>query len=246
MQIDPRTLKQLIELQLMNSINLQGTALQSSSSTDSSNSMFNLLLQEMMEGGQGTSSLLDDMSSSNSSAMIDGQLWQYLPASTTTDTAEATAATPAVSADSTSSSSSSKATAYNEIIKAASQKYGVSESLIKAVIDTESSFKPNVVSSAGAKGLMQLMDGTAQGLGVSDPMDPAQNIDGGVRYLSYQLQRFGGQEKMALAAYNAGPGRLNKLGISSDQELMDKLHMLPVETQNYIGKIERARQKYEV
>lgn len=246
MQIDPRTLKQLIELQLMNSINLQGTALQSSSSTDSSNSMFNLLLQEMVEGGQGTSSLLDDMSSSNSSAMIDGQLWQYLPASTTTDTAEATAATPAVSADSTSSSSSSKATAYNEIIKAASQKYGVSESLIKAVIDTESSFKPNVVSSAGAKGLMQLMDGTAQGLGVSDPMDPAQNIDGGVRYLSYQLQRFGGQEKMALAAYNAGPGRLKKLGISSDQELMDKLHMLPVETQNYIGKIERARQKYEV
>ncbi|MNO07639.1 hypothetical protein D3C81_2299210 [compost metagenome] len=64
--------------------------------------------------------------------------------------------------------------------------------------------------------------------------------------MSYQLKRFGGNENTALAAYNAGPGRLQKLGISNDQELMDKLHLLPRETQNYIAKIAAARSKYEI
>ncbi|AKG35721.1 lytic transglycosylase domain-containing protein [Paenibacillus durus] len=139
-----------------------------------------------------------------------------------------------------------KPTSYENLIQAASSKYGVPTDLIKAVIDTESSFNPNVVSSAGAKGLMQLMDGTAEGLGVSDPFDPAQSIDGGVRYLSYQLNRFNGQEKMALAAYNAGPARVIKLGVSTDEELMQQLDKLPEETQAYIAKIERARAKYAV
>jgi hypothetical protein len=139
-----------------------------------------------------------------------------------------------------------KCTNYDELIGAASAKYGVPIDLIKAVIDTESSFNPNVVSSAGAKGLMQLMDGTASGLGVTNSFDPAQNIDGGVRYLSYQLKRFGGQEKMALAAYNAGPGRVTNLGVSNDQELLEKLALLPKETQSYISKIERARAQYTV
>ncbi|CAH1055764.1 lytic transglycosylase domain-containing protein [Paenibacillus pseudetheri] len=139
-----------------------------------------------------------------------------------------------------------KPTSYDDLIQTASAKYGVPVDLIKAVIDTESSFNPNIVSSAGAKGLMQLMDGTARGLGVSDSFDPAQNIDGGVRYLSYQLKRFDGQEKMALAAYNAGPGRVINLGVSNDQELLEKLTLLPKETQSYITKIERARAEYAV
>ncbi|MEK5398736.1 lytic transglycosylase domain-containing protein [Paenibacillus sp. FSL K6-2859] len=139
-----------------------------------------------------------------------------------------------------------KPTSYDDLIQTASAKYGVPVDLIKAVIDTESSFNPNVVSSAGAKGLMQLMDGTARGLGVSDSFDPAQNIDGGVRYLSYQLKRFDGQEKMALAAYNAGPGRVINLGVSNDQELLEKLTLLPKETQSYLTKIERARAEYAV
>ncbi|WP_440960603.1 lytic transglycosylase domain-containing protein [Paenibacillus nitricinens] len=139
-----------------------------------------------------------------------------------------------------------KPTSYDDLIQTASAKYGVPVDLIKAVIDTESSFNPNVVSSAGAKGLMQLMDGTARGLGVSDSFDPAQNIDGGVRYLSYQLKRFDGQEKMALAAYNAGPGRVINLGVSNDQELLEKLTLLPKETQSYLTKIERARADYAV
>ncbi|MEK3749302.1 lytic transglycosylase domain-containing protein [Paenibacillus sp. FSL E2-8871] len=139
-----------------------------------------------------------------------------------------------------------KPTSYDDLIQTASAKYGVPVDLIKAVIDTESSFNPNVVSSAGAKGLMQLMDGTARGLGVSDSFNPAQNIDGGVRYLSYQLKRFEGQEKMALAAYNAGPARVINLGVSNDQELLEKLTLLPKETQSYLTKIERARAEYAV
>ncbi|WP_322924528.1 lytic transglycosylase domain-containing protein [Paenibacillus campi] len=138
----------------------------------------------------------------------------------------------------------SKATAYNEFISSASSKYGIPESLIKAVIDVESSFNPNAGSSAGAKGLMQLMDGTAAGLGVSNSLDPEQNIDGGTKYLSYQLKRYDNNIKTALAAYNAGPGRLQRLGISNDQELMEKFNQLPKETQRYIGKIEAAQQKY--
>ncbi|MFD1885394.1 lytic transglycosylase domain-containing protein [Paenibacillus wenxiniae] len=138
----------------------------------------------------------------------------------------------------------SKATAYNEFISTASSKYGIPQSLIKAVIDVESSFNPNAGSGAGAKGLMQLMDGTAAGLGVSNSFDPAQNIDGGTKYLSYQLKRYDNNIKTALAAYNAGPGRLQRLGISNDQELMEKFNQLPKETQRYIGKIEAAQQKY--
>ncbi|MNZ64306.1 Membrane-bound lytic murein transglycosylase C precursor [compost metagenome] len=132
------------------------------------------------------------------------------------------------------------------LIIEASQKYGVPASLIKAVIETESSFNPQAVSKVGAKGLMQLMDGTARGLGVTNSFDPAQNIDGGTRYLANNIKRFGGDVNTALAAYNAGPGRLQKLGITNDQQLMEKLHLLPLETQNYIAKIANAQAKYEV
>ncbi|GAB6929587.1 hypothetical protein JCM10914A_35700 [Paenibacillus sp. JCM 10914] len=131
-----------------------------------------------------------------------------------------------------------------ELIRTAGEQYGVPISLIKAVIDTESSFNSNAVSSAGAKGLMQLMDGTARGLGVSNSFDPAQNIDGGTKYLSSLMQRFGGEMAMVLAAYNAGPTRVAQLGVSNDQELMSVLDGLPSETQAYIGKVLNAEMKY--
>ena len=94
----------------------------------------------------------------------------------------------------------------------AAAKYNLSPELINAVIRAESNFEVRAVSSAGAQGLMQLMPATARELGVEDPFDIEQNIDGGVRYLRKMLDRFGGSVRQALAAYNAGPETVSKYG----------------------------------
>lgn len=101
---------------------------------------------------------------------------------------------------------------YGDVIAAAARKYGLDPALIAAVIQQESGFNPNDESSVGAKGLMQLMDDTAAGLGVTDSFDPAQNVDGGARFLRDMLDQFGGDLSLALAAYNAGPGAVQKYG----------------------------------
>lgn len=130
---------------------------------------------------------------------------------------------------------------YAALIAEASQKHGVDPSLIEAVIQTESNFNANAVSSAGAKGLMQLMDGTARGLGVTNSYDPAQNIDGGTRYLAMLLKKYNGNELVALAAYNAGPGRVDRLDIATNADLLQKKTQLPQETQRYVDKVLAAK-----
>lgn len=99
---------------------------------------------------------------------------------------------------------------YDDIIDQASNEYGIPKNLIKSVIAAESAGNHRAVSSAGAKGLMQLMDGTAASLGVSNSFSPEENIFGGTNYLNQMLNKFDGSLELALAAYNAGPGNVEK------------------------------------
>ncbi len=100
---------------------------------------------------------------------------------------------------------------WDSIITAAAQRHGLPSALIKAVVLAESGMNPNALSTAAAQGPTQLMPQTAAGLGVLDPYDPEQNVDGGARYLKKQLESFGATP-LALAAYNAGPGNVRRHG----------------------------------
>jgi len=114
---------------------------------------------------------------------------------------------------------------YRETARMIAEEEGVDPDLFIRLVEAESSFRPDVTSTAGAYGLTQLMPGTAAELGV-DPSDPIQNLRGGARYLRQQLDRFG-DPALALAAYNAGPGRVRQYGgIPPFQE-----------TQNYVARI---------
>ncbi len=121
-----------------------------------------------------------------------------------------------------------RTSAFDEHIRTAAHKYRLKPPLLKAVMAAESNFNPAAISERGATGLMQLMPGTARDMYVHDMLDPAQNIEGGARYLRQLLDRFGGDLERVLAAYNAGPQRVRRSGAA--------VPAIP-ETQAYVRKV---------
>ena len=117
--------------------------------------------------------------------------------------------------------------AYASLIDRAAARYNLDPALLHGLIQQESNFDPNARSSAGALGLTQLMPATAASLGVANPLDPAESVEGGARYLSEMMSQFGGNPTDALAAYNAGPGAVQKYG---------GVPPYP-ETQSYVSKV---------
>jgi len=117
-----------------------------------------------------------------------------------------------------------------KLVREAAERHHVDPALVRAVIETESNWNPSAVSRKGARGLMQLIPTTAQRFGVNDAFNPSQNVDAGVRYLRTLLERYNGNLDLALAAYNAGEGAV------------DRAHGIPAyrETRNYVQRVQDA------
>jgi soluble lytic murein transglycosylase-like protein len=138
------------------------------------------------------------------------------PAGAGTNFAAMAAGTPAAAATKATASAGASelpaGTPYAAEITAAAKANGVDPALLAGLVKQESGFKPDAGSHAGARGLTQLMPATAAGLGVTNVLDPVQNLNGGAKYLKQQLDAFNGDTALALAAYNAGPGAVKRFG----------------------------------
>ncbi|SFL54358.1 lytic transglycosylase domain-containing protein [Salibacterium qingdaonense] len=171
---------------------------QSPSAASSIFSSFQSYLEQEMNGYSPASASVDASTSKSSGLFLNPEAQsRYNAAAPVHHTASSTAS-PSFSGD------------YDSMIQNSAERHNVDPDLVRAVIQQESSFDSNARSHAGAMGLMQLMPGTANYLNVSDPYNPAQNIEGGTKYLKQMLDKYDGDKSLALAAYNAGPGNVDQ------------------------------------
>jgi soluble lytic murein transglycosylase-like protein len=213
-----RELAESLTLQMLQS----SLSLGGDSSSDSATSTFSQL--------PSTKALLHAYQSNRAT---NGESSSSVPASPVSPLQDVASSAPVAAAVVPSLQVRTNATWLDPIISRASQKYGVDAGLIRAVIKAESNFNPQAVSHAGARGLMQLMPATARSLGVTDSFDPEQNVMGGTRFLKDMLQRYNGDVDAALAAYNWGPGNVDK-----------RPDRLPHETRDYLARVKQLYASY--
>jgi soluble lytic murein transglycosylase-like protein len=181
---------------------------------------------QLMIGGAGPTA------PSPASTAFASQLASATAAPTATTATAATASATPMAATGTSELPAD--VPYGAEITAAAKKHGLDPALLAGLVKQESGFDPNAGSPAGARGLTQLMPGTAAGLGVTNVLDPVQSLEGGAKYLRQQLDAFGGDVTRALAAYNAGPGAVQRYGGVPPY----------AETQNYVRAVQANAAAY--
>lgn len=209
--MDSNMIRTLMEINTLQSL---GSVQTNTGLNSASPDMFQQLFEEMTGNASITDSLaslsstLIGQASGTESLRYAGVNSVFMPPNVASAIAAANQRSPlSVSGNATIPSGQ-----YEDIIKQAAEKYDLPDKLIASVIKQESNFNNNVVSRSGAKGLMQLMPGTAKFLGVKDSFNPVQNIMGGANYLRQMLDQFDGNIELSLAAYNAGPGNVKKHG----------------------------------
>lgn len=191
---------------------------------------FELVYQALLKSMESDNSTIEDNSSNVSIGV--GQDLKNIPIRYRNELATGFYSLSGVSNVETNSKSEEMQRIYSAVNKY-SKEYGVDPKLVLAIIKAESNFNPNVVSSAGAMGLMQLMPINCEEDGVSDPFNIEENIKGGIKQLRRHINRYNGDIEMALMAYNAGQGTVQRRGVYSRHDL----YKMPKETQNYVPKV---------
>jgi soluble lytic murein transglycosylase-like protein len=191
------------------------------------------LVEAAREVGSGESAVTTGASSSYYPQTSNADFASALQAATGADTSgvadgSAVTGSPTLAYQAVQDAAGSgEAGEYEPLIEQAAARNGVDPAVLHGLIEQESGFDPSATSSAGASGLTQLMPGTASSLGVANPLNPAESIEGGARYLGQLMTQFGGNTQDALAAYNAGPGAVQQYGGVPPY----------AETQSYVSKV---------